>query len=302
MQFRLFLDTQSERKAEGGLRKQGYFKNSEKDKPLISVVTAVYNGEKFLEQAIKSVLSQSYDNVELIVIDGGSTDGTLDIIIKYDKQINYWVSEPDHGLYDALAKGFSCASGDIFSWLNSDDIYYPWAFEKVAETMLPGETQWITGIPTWIKENSTTPKIGYLKVYPRILINYGYAHGEGWGFIQQESTFFSRKLYMKVGGIDKGLRLAADFLLWKKMAHYSKLTSVNCPLAAFRIQDKQLSGNISEYYTEVYRYGGKKSKMLCWFRKLVTLLMIIRNVVNKSLGRSSGNGGRCPESPSSQHI
>jgi hypothetical protein len=86
------------------------------------------------------------------------------------------------------------------------------------------------------------------------------------------------------------------------MSHYSKLTSVNCPLAAFRIQDKQLSGNISEYYTEVYRYGGKKSKMLCWFRKLVTLLMIIRNVVNKSLGRSSGNGGRCPESPSSQHI
>ena len=278
MQFRLFLDTQSERKAEGGLRKQGYFKSSEKDKPLISVVTAVYNGEKFLEQAIKSVLSQSYDNVELIVIDGGSTDGTLDIIKKYDKQINYWVSEPDHGLYDALAKGFSCASGDIFSWLNSDDMYYPWAFEKVAETMLTGETQWITGIPTWIQENSTIPKIGYLKVYPRILINYGYAHGEGWGFIQQESTFFSRKLYMKVGGIDKGLRLAADFLLWNKMAHYTKLTSVNCPLAAFRIQDKQLSGNISEYYTEVYRYGGKKFKMLCWFRKLVTLLMIIRDV------------------------
>lgn len=278
IQFRLFLDTQPERKAEGGLRKQGYFKNSEKNKPLISVVTAVYNGEKFLEQAIKSVLSQSYDNFELIVIDGGSTDGTLDIIKKYDKQVNYWVSEPDHGLYDALVKGFSFASGDIFSWLNSDDIYYPWAFEKVAETMRTGGTQWITGIPSWIQENSTIPKIGHLKVYPRFLINYGYAHGEGWGFIQQESTFFSRKLYMKVGGIDKELRLAADFLLWKKMAHYSKLTSANCPLAAFRIQDKQLSSNISEYYTEVYRYGGKKLKMLCWFRKLLTLLIIIRDL------------------------
>ena len=127
--------------------------NSKKDNPLISVVTAVYNGEKFLEQAINSVLNQSYDNFELIVIDGGSTDGTLDIIKKYDKQINYWVTEPDHGLYDALAKGFSFASGDIFSWLNSDDIFYPWAFEKVAETMRTGETQWITGIPTWIKEN-----------------------------------------------------------------------------------------------------------------------------------------------------
>jgi glycosyltransferase involved in cell wall biosynthesis len=278
MQFRLFLDTNFERKAEGGLRKKGYFKTSEKHKPLISVVTAVYNGEKFLEQAIKSVLTQSYDNVELIVIDGGSTDGTLDIIKKYDKQINYWVSEPDHGLYDALAKGFSLASGDIFSWLNADDIYYPWSFEKVAETMRTGETQWITGIPTWIQDKSTIPKIGYVKVYPKFLINYGYAHGEGWGFIQQESTFFSRKLYMKVGGIDKGLRLAADFLLWKKMAHYSKLTSVNCPLAAFRIQDKQLSGDISEYYTEVYRYGGKKFKILCWFRKLLTLLMIIGDV------------------------
>lgn len=251
---------------------------NKKDNPLISVVTAVYNGEKFLEQAIKSVLAQSYDNFELIVIDGGSTDGTLDIIKKYDKQINYWVSEPDYGLYDALAKGFSFASGDIFSWLNSDDIFYPWAFEKVAETMRKGETQWITGIPTWIQEDSTIPKIGYLKVYPRFLINYGFAHGEGWGFIQQESTFFSRKLYMKVGGIDKELRLAADFLLWKKMARYSKLTSTNCPLAAFRIQDKQLSRDNSGYYTEVYRYGGKKFKMLCWFRKLASLLMIIRDV------------------------
>ena len=111
------------RMGEGGLRMQGYLKKAYEHKPLISIVTVVLNDAKHLEQAIKSVLGQTYDNIEYLIIDGGSTDGTLDIIRKHEKAIDYWVSEPDSGIYDAMNKGVSLATGDLIALLNSDDWY-----------------------------------------------------------------------------------------------------------------------------------------------------------------------------------
>jgi len=109
----------------GGLRTNGLFhKKSNPDHPLVSIITVVRNGEKYLEQTIKSVIYQTYDNVEYIIIDGGSTDGTLDIIRKYDDKIAYWVSEPDDGLYDAMNKGSNIASGDYALYLNAGDYFY----------------------------------------------------------------------------------------------------------------------------------------------------------------------------------
>jgi len=154
----LFLPEGEGRKGEGGLRTRGYFKFSyERDEdlgfrikdtdikvqlpnhsilqsqtsnlnpsnyPLISIITVVYNGEKYLEKAIKSVINQTYPNVEYIIIDGGSTDGTLDIIKKYENYIDYWVSEKDCGIYDAMNKGVSLAKGDWVYFLGADDILY----------------------------------------------------------------------------------------------------------------------------------------------------------------------------------
>ena len=91
--------------------------------PLITIITVVYNGEKYLEQTIESVINQTYKNIEYIIIDGGSTDKTLDIIKKYEKNIEYWVSEPDKGLYDAMNKGIKLANGELIGMINSDDWY-----------------------------------------------------------------------------------------------------------------------------------------------------------------------------------
>ena len=101
--------------------------------PLISIITVVYNGSKTLEQTIQSVLNQTYKNIEYIIIDGGSTDGTLDIMKKYDNHINYWISEPDKGLYDAMNKGIGVAKGELIGMINSDDWYESNAAELIVD-------------------------------------------------------------------------------------------------------------------------------------------------------------------------
>lgn len=153
----LFLPCTPDRKGEGGIRTKGYFKHSYKlidgkwwmisddssvkevelseevleylmkegykELPLISIITVVFNGEKYLERTIQSVINQTYPNVEYIIIDGGSTDGTLDIIKRYEEAIDYWVSEKDKGIYDAMNKGIICSTGKIIGIINSDDFY-----------------------------------------------------------------------------------------------------------------------------------------------------------------------------------
>ena len=107
----------------GGLRTKGITKKSSAKKPLITVITVVFNGEKTIEKTINSIINQTYDNIEYILIDGASTDNTLDIIKKYEDKIDYWQSEPDKGIYDAMNKGIRLALGDYIALLNADDWY-----------------------------------------------------------------------------------------------------------------------------------------------------------------------------------
>lgn len=116
---------------EGGLRMRGGFKASAPLNPLVSVITPVLNGRKHLEATIQSVINQRSGNIEYIIIDGGSTDGTLDIIKKYDDRIAYWRSEPDSGIYDAMNKGIKLARGELIGIINADDYYRDGAIEKI---------------------------------------------------------------------------------------------------------------------------------------------------------------------------
>ena len=141
----LFLPETEGRKGEGGLRTQGYFKKSLPGKPLITVITVVFNGEKYLEETIQSVINQTYDNVEYIIIDGASTDGTLDIIKKYENQIDYWVSEQDSGIYAAMNKGIELVTGEIIGLLNSDDWYKLDAVQSILELFVQEKADVVYG-------------------------------------------------------------------------------------------------------------------------------------------------------------
>ncbi len=206
--------------------------------PKITIVTPVYNQVDFLEATIQSVIEQNYPNLEYIVVDGGSTDGTIEIIKKYEANITYWVTELDDGMYDALNKGFNVSSGEIMGWINSDDILLPNSLFQMAGlfTDLP-DVKWIQGLNTIINLKGY---IVYTKIPKRFSL-YTFLIGE-YKWIQQESTFWRRTLWQAAGGrIKSSLKLAGDFELWFRFFQYDKLYYVNIPIGAWRMRPGQMS-------------------------------------------------------------
>lgn len=252
---------------------------------MISIVTPTFNSEQYLEDCIHSVMNQNYTNYEHIVVDGGSADKTIDILKKYERQYPLrWISENDDGMYDAIRKGFNMARGDIFCWLNSDDMFMPWTLQVVDMVMKNKKVQWITGLPSHFNEEG----INYMPIYYNATIDswfirHGWMEGRKLWAIQQESCFWSRELYEKVGGIDKQYRLAGDFHLWVKFAENTELYTVNSVLAGFRIHQGQLSGNKDAYYDEVgylssiQRYMSKKR----YYRKIYNFHLKTKKILKK---------------------
>lgn len=220
----LFLPENGDRKGEGGLRTKGYFKKSHEDKPLISIITVVFNGEQYLEQTIQSVINQSYDNVEYIIIDGGSTDGTLDIIKKYEDRIDYWVSEKDDGIYDAMNKGITLATGKVIGLINADDWYEKRTIKEVVDIFNENKHRDIVyGLLRHIKNEQE---------YKIEAQNHNFLYER---MIPHPTCFVKKAVYNKLNNFSTMYRASADydFMIRAKLANFNFI-KIDEVLANFR--------------------------------------------------------------------
>ncbi|NIS70622.1 MAG: glycosyltransferase [Proteobacteria bacterium] len=235
----------------------------------ISIVTPSYNQAKFLEDCICSVLNQNCSNIEHVIIDGASTDGSVSIIRKHEDHLAYWVSEPDKGQYDALNKGFAKTTGEIMAWLNSDDKYTAWALSVVADVFscFP-EVEWITSAyPIVWNEKGQAIGCHYCGGFNRKSFLRGAnlcrpsRYAGSW--IQQESTFWRRSLWERAGSfVEASLQFAGDFELWARFFQYADIYAVGAPLGGFRSHGNQKTMTcMGEYLAEaenvLLHYGGK---------------------------------------------
>lgn len=200
----------------------------------ISVITPSYNQAVFIDSSIRSVINQKYDNVEYIVVDGGSTDGSVDIIYSYKDKINVIIVETDNGQSEAINKGFQIATGDIVCWVNSDDLLLPNALQKVANyfTQFP-DCFWLAGNCRftdfflkmhWHYQVKTLDPVDYL------------LFGEG-NFLAQPSVFFKRDLLHKAGELKTDLHYAMDLDLWLRFLSIAPLHTLNEDLSINRQYD-----------------------------------------------------------------
>lgn len=201
--------------------------------PRISIVTPNFNGSATLETTILSVLRQEYPSVDYIVLDDGSTDHSVEIIKRHQGGLAHWSSHPNIGQYATINKGFTLADGEIFAWLNSDDFYFPWTLRMVGDIFRSyPDIDWIMGQPctTW---RGAVCRVRPVRAYNRRLISWGLHYGRGLGVIQQESCFWRRSLWEKVGGLDTRWTRAADFELWTRFAQRAELVTTEALLGGF---------------------------------------------------------------------
>lgn len=220
--------------------------------PKITIVTPSFNQGSFIEQTILSVINQDYQNVELIIIDGGSSDDTLNVIKKYEKQIYYWISEPDNGQADAINKGLNIATGDIFNWINSDDYLTPGALQHVARhfqhnakhNVLCGFTHCFY---EHNKSTSHTYRMGTKKFVADTIFNVQ---------MNQPGTFYRTKTIRELNGVNTSLRYVFDDELWfKYLCKYglNQIGKTEKVLANFRLHSssKTVSDGFSKFNEEL---------------------------------------------------
>jgi len=217
--------------------------------PRISIITPSYNQGRFLEETIQSVLNQNYPNLEYLIIDGGSKDESIDIIRRYERSLSFWVSEPDQGQSQAINKGFELMSGDIISWLNSDDILLPGSLRLISEYFRNDpHLQWMVGHPMVVDEHShiIDQRLHYIKPSFNILLFTFYT-------LNQESVFF-RKGALGERRLRTDLYYCFDYELWLSMAGQFGPPKIHQGfLAAYRYHGSQKTRRYEEYMLETER-------------------------------------------------
>ncbi len=254
--------------------------------PRISIVTPSYNQGRFIEETIRSVLLQNYPNLEYIVIDGGSTDNTTDIIKKYDRWITYWVSEKDNGQSEAINKGFEIATGEVLTWLNSDDWYEPGCLYEIGCQFVNGVVQVVNGDCRFHYEDSPSRDftLRYGKVDEDRLLCYW--SKLRWSNPPQPSVFFSKVALQKVGSLDVSLHYSMDHDLWLRLIRFYNFTYLPKIISNFRFHDssKSFSKNeVEKFYPECYRNFLSALSYLPLFKRLKYRFKYLMRWVHKMI-------------------
>ncbi len=229
--------------------------------PKVSIVTPSYNQGDFIEETIRSVLLQGYPNLEYIIIDGGSSDNSVEIIERYSQWLTYWVSEADNGQANAINKGFKRANGEILGWLNSDDTFLPHTLANMAAytKVYPDAVMWIGACNLSNTVGNVLEVVEPRNITPQGIANWWYE-----GFFYQPAAFFSATAFEEVGPLDESLYFAMDLDLWLKMIKAGRFVTTNeiWAVAKRHPEAKTVKENEwlhAETITVVYNAGFRKA-------------------------------------------
>lgn len=253
--------------------------------PLVSIVTVVRNGEKFLEQTLRSVTDQSYSNIEYIVIDGLSNDNTMSIIEKFRDTINVILSESDYGQTDALKKGFDLSKGEILCWMNYDDIFYSNdTVKSIVDVFINNNVDLVYGNDILVDSEMNT-------LYPRFFSNHSLNKLLFYKSISQPSSFFSRRAYKTIG-LNEKLVFSMDLDFWIKIFSKYNIQYIDKFLSYNRIhEDRKMilyekEARIeSNFLRSQYNNNEFKKNVLYMYFKLTDFKNIIAKVKYKFFSR-----------------
>jgi glycosyltransferase involved in cell wall biosynthesis len=246
--------------------------------PRITILTPSYNQVKYIEQNILSVRNQGYPNFEHVIIDGGSSDGTIEILKKYSHL--KWVSEKDKGQSDALNKGLKIATGEIIGWINSDDYYLPDIFSDVIINFSDLHIQWILGKIKHFYQvlnkfvDKDNPKISYQSLFKPP------------SMMRQQGAFFRKNILENVGGWDVNFRMCMDWDLWIRLSKISEPKMINKEYAVFRFHPEQKTGirNFKTQINETFRISKRENRYrMLIYKTIKNLKSLAKHLVKKLL-------------------
>jgi glycosyltransferase involved in cell wall biosynthesis len=219
-----------------------------KSLPRITVITPSYNQAEFLERTIVSILNQGYPNLEFIIIDGGSTDGSVEIIKRYSNQLTYWVSESDRGQSYAINKGLQRATGEWVCWQNSDDIFYPLAFMRMSQSVLQNPTlDLVIGDVNLIDKED-----GLIRPQCFVKPTYGALLAEGM-VLTNQAAFWRRSLHAEIGFLDESLHYSFDYEWFLRLLNYtSRSHHISQKLGAIRYHDQTKTSLYQTFFLSEY--------------------------------------------------